>query len=67
MHPVYAAPCAPNERCLLVLFDLRCPGAEQRLRRELAAWRGFAVTEKLHDHHAVLVVRPGGAGVRGAR
>jgi hypothetical protein len=38
MHPVYAAPHVPNERCLITLFDLQRPGAEHRLRRELAGW-----------------------------
>jgi hypothetical protein len=47
--------------CLIALFDLRCPGAEQRLRRELAAWRGFAHTEMLTDHRVALIMQPGGA------
>jgi hypothetical protein len=52
-----------NPECLIVLFDLRCPGAKERLRRELVAWRGFARMEMLTDGRAVLVMRPGG-GVR---
>jgi hypothetical protein len=52
---------SPEPRCLLTLFDLRRPGSELRLRRQLAAWRGFAVAEKLQDDCAVIVIRPGGA------
>jgi hypothetical protein len=48
-------------RCLLILIDLQRPGAEQRLHRELAAWRGFARSERLLDGYVALVVRPGGA------
>lgn len=47
--------------CLIVLFDLRCPGVEERLRREMAAWRGRARKEMLADGRAALVMRPGGA------
>ena len=50
-----------DPRCLLTIIDLRHPAAEQRLRRELAAWRGFARAEMLLDGRAVLVMRPGGA------
>ena len=46
--------------CLIALFDLRCPGAKKRLRRELAAWRGFARAEMLTGGRAVLVIWPGG-------
>jgi hypothetical protein len=52
---------ANSPRCLLSLFDLRCPGAAQRLRRELAGWRGSARVERLISGRVVLVVRPGGA------
>jgi hypothetical protein len=48
-------------RCLVFLFDLRRPGALQRLRRELSAWRGRARVEKPDDGYVALVVRPGGA------
>jgi hypothetical protein len=50
-----------SPRCLLTLFDLRCPDAEQRLCRELVGWRGFARADRLIDGRVVLVVRPGGA------
>jgi hypothetical protein len=47
--------------CLLVAFNLRYPGAEERLRREEAAWCGSARVERLTANCAVLLVRPGGA------
>jgi hypothetical protein len=50
-----------NSKFLIALFDLRCPGAEQRLRRELAGWCGAAHAEGLVAGRAVLVMRPGGA------
>jgi hypothetical protein len=50
-----------NPRCLLTFFDLRCPDAEQRLHRELVAWRGFARPERLLDGRVVLVIKPGRA------
>lgn len=53
--------CPIDPRCLTVLFDLRHPGAEERLRRERAGWRGFAEMEWLGSGHAILVMRPGGA------
>ena len=46
---------------LMVFFDLRRPDAEQRLRRTLTAWRGFARAERLFEDFAVLVILPGGA------
>jgi hypothetical protein len=46
--------------CPLTVFDLRRPGAKERLCRELVAWWGFARTEMLTDGRAVLVMRPGG-------
>ena len=50
-----------NPRCLRTHFDPRCPGTEQRLRRKLAAWRGFARAEMILDGRAALVMWPGGA------
>jgi hypothetical protein len=57
MHKVYKT----KPECLIALIDLQYPGARERLRRELAAWRGFARAEMLTDGRAVLVVYPGGA------
>lgn len=45
----------------LISFDVRIPGAAKRLVSEGAAWRGQAHVELLDSHHAVLVVRAGGA------
>jgi hypothetical protein len=50
-----------KRKCLITLFDLRCPDSEQRLRQELAGWRGFAHAERLVAGRVVLVMRPGGA------
>jgi hypothetical protein len=47
--------------CELIAFDVRVPGAMKRLVSEGAARRGQAHVELLDPHHAVLVVRPGGA------
>lgn len=51
----------------LVAFDLRHPGAMKRLVSEGAAWRGSAHIELLDPHHAVLIVRTGGASIREER
>jgi hypothetical protein len=48
----------------IVIFDLRCPKALERLRRERAAWQADADIEALDENHFVLVVRPGGAARR---
>jgi hypothetical protein len=48
-------------KCLVVLFDLRYPGAEERLQREQAAWRGFARAEVLTAGHSGLIIWPGAA------
>lgn len=45
----------------LVAFDVRVPGATNRLVSEGAAWRGKAHVELLDPHHAILIVRAGGA------
>jgi len=50
-----------DPRCLIILFDLRRPGAKKRLRRAPKGWLGFADVERLDDEHAALVLRPGGA------
>jgi hypothetical protein len=52
----------PTERqCIWVLFDLRYPGIQERLRREQDAWRGFAHVESLAEGRSVLIILPGGA------
>jgi hypothetical protein len=50
-----------NSECLITLFDLRYPEAEERLRREQVAWCGFSCVERLTAETVVLVVHPGGA------
>jgi hypothetical protein len=46
-------------RCLITIFDLTHPGAEERLHREQTAWRGSAHIERLTAESAVLIIRPG--------
>jgi len=58
---------APNEanqrsgEVTLIIFDVRCAKAVERLHREQAAWQADANIEGLDEDHFVLVVRPGGA------
>ena len=47
--------------CLIVIFDLEYPGAEDRLRREQDAWCGYASVEALVDGRTALIIRSGGA------
>lgn len=43
------------------LFDFRVPGTGARMRREAYSWKSSASIERIDEHHAILVVRPGGA------
>jgi hypothetical protein len=45
----------------LVLFDFRVRETGSRLRREAYAWKSSTSIERLDRHHAVMIVRPGGA------
>ena len=47
--------------CLITVFDLRHPGAEERLRREHDAWGYFVRTERLTLDHTALIISPGAA------
>ena len=51
----------------LVVFDVRTPGAVERLPSERAAWDEDAVVELLDPDHAALIVRAGGAVRMGDR
>jgi hypothetical protein len=44
-----------------ILFDFRIPRAGCKMRRHKFAWKSYATIERLDEHHAVLIVRPGGA------
>jgi hypothetical protein len=46
--------------CLVVLFDLQCPGAGERLQREQAGRHGSASVEELVEGRS-LIIRPAGA------
>ena len=45
----------------LVIFDIRAPGAVERLLSERTAWGEGAAVELLDPDHAALIVRAGGA------
>ncbi len=49
---------------IVVVYDVRVPGAADRLHGDRAVWRESGDVEALDEHHYVLVVRPG--GTRGA-
>lgn len=50
-----------NRSYELAVFDVRLPGAVERLLSERAAWGEDAAVELLDPDHAVLIVRAGGA------
>ncbi len=57
-----ATPLYPNApSCLIEVFDVRIPGAAERLYSERAAWGEFGNIETLDKDHFVFVMRPGGA------
>ncbi len=57
-----AADLRPDNRPYeLVVFDVRTPGAVERLLSERAAWGEDAAVELLDPDHAALIVRAGGA------
>jgi hypothetical protein len=45
----------------LAIYDVRVPGATERLHRERGAWGEYGDIEALDQNHYVLIVRPGGA------
>lgn len=49
-----------------VIFDVRIPGAADRLHSERAAWGEYGDIEVLDKNHFALIVRPGGAQRLGA-
>lgn len=50
-----------GEGIVLAVVDTRERDISDWLSRELHGWRGYARAEWLDEHHAVLLVRPGGA------
>ena len=51
----------PNSsKCLFIHFDLRCPGAKERLNLVCDGFGDSAHVEYVDAAHAVLVIRPGG-------
>lgn len=53
--------CPNNRPYELVVFDVRVPGAVERLLSERVAWRGDATVELLGPDHAALIIHAGGA------
>jgi len=52
----------PNSsKGLFIHFDLRCPGARERLYLVCDSFGDYAHIEYVDAAHAVLVIRPGGA------
>ncbi len=45
----------------LSIYDIRIPGATERLHRERVAWQEQSNIEAIDDDHFVLIVYPGGA------
>jgi hypothetical protein len=46
---------------IVLLFDLRSPGAAEDLHHARAVWQGDSNLEALDEDHFALIVRPGGA------
>jgi len=45
----------------LVIYDIRIPGAAERLHRERAVWQEQSEMEAIDKNHFVLIVYAGGA------
>jgi hypothetical protein len=50
-----------HPECLVVLFDLRQPGAAESLHRQRAAWADYSDIEAVDADCFALIVRPGWA------
>jgi hypothetical protein len=46
---------------MVALFDIRLPGAADRLDRERAAWQAQIDPVAFDEHHVIRLVRTGGA------
>jgi hypothetical protein len=46
--------------CLLIVFDLRVPGAAEQLHHARAVWQANSDLQALDEDHFVLVLWPGG-------
>lgn len=46
---------------IVILYDVRLPGAADRLHEGRAAWQECGDVEALDQNHYVLIIRPGGA------
>ena len=52
-----------SSECMVILFDVRLPGAAESLHGQRAAWQDRSDIEALDKDHFVLIVRTGGAVV----
>jgi hypothetical protein len=50
-----------DPECLIILFDLRDPGAAEQLHRERATCQELIDSEALSEDCFALILRPGGA------
>ena len=50
-----------SRRYQVVVYDLRIDGSTDQLRGARDAWGAYGEIEVLGEHHAALIVRPGGA------
>ena len=56
-EPVYRKPT----ETIVVLFNLRIPGAAERFHNERSAWAEYGDVEALDRDHFALILRPCGA------
>jgi hypothetical protein len=48
-----------DPECLLIVFDLRAPGAAAALDRQRVRWAEYSDVEALDEDHFALIVWPG--------
>ncbi len=63
-NPALHRPYRNHARRILLILDLRSPGAAERLRWLPRVWCGEVVVEKLDENHVLLALAPGGASRR---
>jgi hypothetical protein len=61
MHKTGKTQSYDATRHVMVMFDLRIPGATKRLHRERAVWQEFADIEAMDENHFILIIWPGAA------
>ncbi len=48
-----------DDRCILLLFDLRDPGACEQIHRLRASWQANSILEALGPDHMIVLLFPG--------